>query len=304
MNKQILLVDDSAPIHKLMKSLLAEEPVDLHSATDPVFGLTLAASIKPDLVLLDVEMPSMDGYEFCRRMKSDPALWSVPVLFLTAKSETDQKVYGLEMGAVDYITKPFEAEELLARVRASLRVQGVIRDLEDRSLVDSLTGLGNRKSFDQRLSAEVSVRARSLRPLSCTYIDIDGFQMINRSYGQSFGDDVIKSVAEIIRDAYRPEDAICRLGGDDFAVLTPDTGLDEAASLAVKMKKLLARARFAYRDSTVPVTCGIGIAEAGEPFDRSILKRAMDIMHQAPKRESNGLYLGRPAVPKSVEKAA
>jgi diguanylate cyclase (GGDEF)-like protein len=249
-------------------------------------------------------MPEMDGYEFCRRMKSDPDLWSVPVVFLTSKSETNQKVYGLEMGAVDYITKPFDASELLARVHASLRVQRVIRDLEDRSLVDNLTGFGNRKLFDQRLSAEVSVRARSPRPLSCTYIDIDGFRTINRCYGQSFGDDVLKAVADIIRESYRPEDVICRLGGDDFGVLTPDTGIDEAASLATKMKTLLARARFAYRDSTVPVTCGIGIAEAGEPFDHSALMRAIEVLNQSPKRASNGLFLGRPAAPKIVVQAA
>lgn len=304
MNKQLLIVDDSAPVHALVKSVLADDPIEVHSATSSTYGLTLAASLKPDLVLLDIDMPEIDGYEFCRRMKADASLSSVPVVFLTSKSQTDQKVYGLEMGASDYITKPFDAAELQARVHASLRIQRVIKDLEDRSLVDTLTGFGNRKLFNQRLAAEVSVRARVLRPLTITYMDIDGFQAINRCYGQSFGDGVLTSFAHVIQEAYRPEDVLCRLGNDDFAVLMPDTSLDQAVSIAARMKTGLARARFSYRDAIVPVTCCMGIAEAGEPYDRTMLDRAMASITQSSKRTSNGLYLSLTGKAKPVEKAA
>jgi diguanylate cyclase (GGDEF)-like protein len=303
-NKQMLLVDDSQPIHSLVKSVLADDPIDVHSALNAPYGLTLAASLKPDLVLLDVDMPEIDGYEFCRRMKADPALWSVPIMFLTSKDKTDQKVFGLEMGAVDYVTKPFEAAELQARIHASLRLQRVIRDLEDKSLIDPLTSLGNQKLFNQRLSAEVSVRARSGRALSCTFIDIDGFSEINKHYGQSFGDGVLTSVADAIRQAYRPEDVACRLENDDFAILMPDTNIEQAVAVAARMKTALARARFAYRDAAVPVTCGIGVAEAGEPFDRSILDRAIEAVKRSPKRTSNGVFLSLGAGSKSLEKAA
>jgi two-component system, cell cycle response regulator len=303
-NKQVLLVDDSSSIHSLVKSVLADDPIEVHSALNAQFGLTLAASLKPDLVLLDIDMPEIDGYEFCRRMKSDTSLWSVPVMFLTSKDQTDQKVYGLEMGAVDYITKPFEAAEFQARIHASLRIQRVIRDLEDKSLIDTLTGLGNQKLFNQRLSAEVSVRSRSSRPLSCAYIDVDGFAAINKCYGQSFGDGVLTSVADAIREVYRPEDVSCRLGNDDFAVLMPDTSMEQAVAIASRMKAALSRARFAYRDSTVPVTCGVGIAEAGEPFDRNLLDRAIEAVKRAPKRGSNGVFLSMVPDRKSLERAA
>ena len=241
MKKQVLIVDDSKPIHTLVKSLLADDPIEVHSALNSPYGLTLAASLKPDLVLLDIDMPEIDGFEFCRRMKADPSLWDVPVLFLTSKSETEHKVCGLEMGAVDYVTKPFEGAELHARVHASLRMQNTIRGLEDRSLTDTLTGLGNRKLFNQRLRAEVSVRARSSRPLICSYIDIDGFGAINKCYGQSFGDGILISVADIMREVHRAEDVVCRLANDDFAVLMPETTTDQAVAIASRMKASLAR---------------------------------------------------------------
>jgi two-component system, cell cycle response regulator len=304
MNKHLLVVDDSQPIHTLVKSVLADDPIEVHSATKSPYGLTLAASLKPDLILLDVDMPEIDGFEFCRRMKADANLWSVPVIFLTSKSETGDKVHGLEMGAADYITKPFEPAELQARVHASLRIQKVIKNLEDSSLVDTLTGFGNRKLFNQRLSAEVSVRARAGRPLTVSFIDVDGFSTINNCYGQSFGDGVLTSVAHVIREAYRPEDALCRLAGDDFAVLMPDTTMDQAIAIAARVKTGLSKARFSYRDSVIPVTCCIGIAEAGDPYDRTMLDRAIASITQSSKRTSNGLFLSMTNKSIPAEKAA
>ncbi len=278
MNKQLLVVDDSADIHPLVKALLGGEPIDVHSATDPAFGLTLAASVKPDLVLLDVDMPGMDGYEFCRRLKADATLGSVPVVFLTARGDSDQKVRGLHLGAVDYVTKPFSPGELLARVCSALRTQAVIASLEDRSLTDALTGLGNRKMFTARLRAEVSERARSNRPLACAFIDVDGMTTVNRHYGEPFGDQLLAKVGDVIRDTYRPEDVGCRMRDDDFAVLMPDTTVDAAVALAGEFKAKLSRAAFTHRSARVPVTCGIGIAVATDPYDQTLYERAVSAL--------------------------
>src|SRR5271154_5347795 len=133
MNQQILLIDDDKKIHALVRALLADEPVEIQSALDPEYGLTLAASLRPDLILLDVEMPGIDGYEVCRRLKVDPDLFNIPVIFLTALSTVEEKIRGLELGAIDYVTKPFNPSELLARVRASLRTRHVIRILEEKA---------------------------------------------------------------------------------------------------------------------------------------------------------------------------
>jgi diguanylate cyclase (GGDEF)-like protein len=304
MNKQILVVDDSVDIHPLIAALLSEEPVDVHSATDPVYGLTLAASLKPDLILLDVDMPVMDGYEFCRRLKADANLLSVPVVFLTAKGTSDQKVRGLHLGAVDYVTKPFSPGELLARVVSALRTQAVIADLEDRSLTDTLTGLGNRKMFGARLRAEVSERARSPKPLTCTYIDVDGITAVNKYYGEPFGDQLLVKVAETIRESYRPEDVACRMRDDDFAVLTPDTSVADATELARGFKDRLSRAIFSHRTTRVPVTCGVGIAGALDAYDQSMYERAVDALERPLVARSDDLQVWEPSYPPVTTRAA
>lgn len=278
MNKQVLIVDDSREMHAIMTALLVNEGVDVTSAIEPSLGLTLASSMKPDLVLLDVDMPGMDGYEFCRRMKADAQLWAVPVIFLTARGGPGQKTHGLNLGAVDYIGKPFDPGELQARVRAALRTQAVIVGLESRSLVDALTGLGNGRMFKHRLRAAAAERARSPRPLTCQYVDVDGFGAINRHYGEPFGDLVLRKVADALRDVYRVEDVICRLGNDEFAVMSPDTGSDDAVAFARDFGSRLGRSGLTYRDATVPVTCGIGIATATDPFDQGMLERAIRVL--------------------------
>jgi diguanylate cyclase (GGDEF)-like protein len=297
MRKQLLVVDDSPEIHPLVAALLADEMVDVHSAQDPSYGLTLAASLCPDLVLLDVDMPGMDGYEFCRRLKANQILWAVPVIFLTAKGNTDQKVRGLELGAVDYIAKPFSPGELLARVRSALRTQAVINGLEDRALVDALTGLGNARMFNARLNGEVSVRARSPKPMSCAFIDINGFAAINRDYGEPFGDQMLQRVADVLRDVYRPEDVTCRLRADDFAVLMPDTPIEAAIDMARDVRSKLSRANFTYRGASIPLTCGIGVAAAREAYDRTLLERAAQALEQTPDRRSDQLIVSGDAPP-------
>jgi diguanylate cyclase (GGDEF)-like protein len=300
MPKQLLVVDDSPEIHPLVAALLADESVDVHSAQEPSYGLTLAASLRPDLILLDVDMPGIDGYEFCRRLKANQNLWAVPVIFLTAKGNTDQKVRGLELGAVDYIAKPFSPGELLARVRAALRAQAAISDLEDRALVDALTGLGNAKMFSARLQGEVSVRARSPKPMACAFIDVDGFAAINRHYGDPFGDQMLQRVADVLRDVYRPEDVTCRLRADDFAVLMPDTPIEDAITMARDVKSRLKRVSFSYRGANVPLTCGIGVTAAREAYDRNVLERAAGALEQAPDRRPDQLILAGDAIPTNV----
>ena len=304
MNKQVLLVDDSADIHPLVKALLGEEPVDVHSATDPTFGLTLAASLKPDLILLDVDMPVMDGYEFCRRLKADGALGSVPVVFLTARGDSEQKVRGLHLGAVDYVTKPFSPGELLARVCSALRTQSVITELEDRSLTDALTGLGNRRMFASRMRAEASGRARSPKPLACAYVDVDGIHTINQLYGDTFGDQVLKKVADVMRTAYRPEDVACRMRDDDFAILMPDTGVDDAVALAREFKAKLARAALTHRQARVPVTCGVGVAGALDAYDQSVFERAVNALERPLVAKSDDLQIWDASCPAITARAA
>jgi diguanylate cyclase (GGDEF)-like protein len=281
MQQQILLIDDSKPMHPLVTSLLGNEPVTIHSAFDAQYGLTLAASLRPDLILLDVEMPGVDGFETCRRLKADPATATLPVIFMTSRAATEEMVHGLNLGAIDYVTKPFKLSELLSRVRAALRTSHLIRLLEEKAMIDSLTGLGNRAMFDERFAAEVGLRVRFGDPLSCIMLDVDHFKDINDKYGHPFGDHVLTKIGEMLTSICRVEDVACRHGGEEFIVLSPHTPADRAALLAERMRVAIAKIPFFHQGESVAVTCSFGVAEAAGTYDRSMPERADQALYES-----------------------
>ena len=287
MNQQILLIDDSKAIHALVTSLLGDEPITIHSAFDAQFGIALAASLRPDLVLLDVEMPGVDGYETCRRLKADPATANLPIVFLTGRATTEEMVHGLNLGANDYVAKPFKLSELLSRVRAALRTSRLMRLLEDKALIDSLTGLGNRAMFDKRLAAEISLRIRSGNPLSCIVVDVDHFQRVNDIYGQPVGDQILTKIGETLAGICRAEDVACRYGGQKFVVLAPQTTGDYAAVLAEQMRVAIQKLSCSGRGTPLTVTCSFGISEAADIYDRSILERAEGALEHSKEHGRN-----------------
>jgi diguanylate cyclase (GGDEF)-like protein len=279
MQSQILVIDDSKPIHTFVKALLADEPVDIHSATDATYGLVLAASVHPDLVLLDIDMPGMNGFDVCRQLKANRETADIPVIFLTAMTSIEEKVRGLKLGAVDYITKPFSSAELQVRIKGPLRTGHLIHSLEEKARIDPLTGLGNRGMFDQRLTAEVALRLRFNNPLSCIFFDVDHFKAINDTYGHPFGDQVLQKIAGVVSGICRTEDVACRYGGEEFAVITPHTNAIDAALLAERMRVAIASIQFEQAGTSFSITSSFGVAEAEAPYDRSMAKRADDAMY-------------------------
>jgi diguanylate cyclase (GGDEF)-like protein len=296
MNRQILVIDDSKPIHSLVTALLADDPVDIHSATDAPYGLVLAASLHPDLILLDVDLPGMNGFDVCRQLKANFETADLPVIFLTAMSSVEEKVRGLELGAADYITKPFNLAELHLRVRGSLRTSHLIHLLEAKALIDSLTGLGNRGMFDQRLAAEVALRIRFNNPLSCVLLDVDNFKAINDNYGHPFGDYALQKIAGVISAICRIEDVACRYGGEEFAVIAPRTNAIDAAKLAERMRAAIAAIEFVQKGFTFKITSSFGVAEAGVSYDRTMLKRADDAMYCSKQNGRNRVSVASPAL--------
>ena len=281
MNQQLLLIDDSKAIHPLVTSMLGEEPVTIHSAFDAQYGLVLAASMRPDLILLDVEMPGIDGFEACRRLMADPATASLPVIFLTSCAATKEMVHGLNLGAIDYVTKPFKLSELLSRVRAGLRTSHLIRLLEDRALIDSLTRLGNRAMFTKRLAAETALRVRSGNPLSCIVLNVDRFKDINDRHGRVFGDQVLSKIGDALTEICRVEDVPCRRGADDFAILAPDTSAEQAMKLAEKMRIAIAAIPLSRQEESINVTCSFGVVEAVGAYDRQMMDRAEQALFES-----------------------
>lgn len=299
MHQDILLIDDSKQIHALVTSLLGDEAVTIHSAFGAETGLVLAASLRPELILLDVEMPEVDGYETCRRLKAEPATASLPIIFLTARATTEEKVHGLNLGAVDYVTKPFKLSELLSRVRAALRTSHLIRLLEEKALIDSLTGLGNRAMFDERFAAEVSLRIRTGNPVSCIVLDVDHFKSVNDQYGHPFGDIVLKKIGEVLLEICRVEDVACRHGGEEFVVLLPQTSAAHAALLAERMRDAIAKLPFSRRGASITVTCSFGVAQACDTYDRSMLERADQALYQSKAQGRNRVSIA-PTTPQAI----
>ncbi|HEY1957235.1 MAG TPA: diguanylate cyclase [Polyangiaceae bacterium] len=260
MSQTVLAIDDSPDVHRLLDVRLRPEGLVLHHALAAEEGLAMAANVRPDLILLDVDMPLVTGFEVCKKLKDNPALSNVPIIFLTGAAEVHTKVQGFDLGAIDYVTKPFEPAELRARVRAALRTKRYHDLLAARSNVDALTGIWNRSYFNQRLGDEIAAGRRYGRVLSLVMVDIDSFKSLNDTYGHPFGDLVLQHVGELLHEQLRATDAPCRYGGEEFGLLLSDT--DEAGALktAERLRSALADHTFRPRDRAMRVTASFGVA--------------------------------------------
>jgi diguanylate cyclase (GGDEF)-like protein len=281
MSQRVLVIDDVEAIHSLVKIRLKDEGIDWLSAFDADSGVDLAAQEQPDLILLDVDMPGRDGFTACAALKANPRTIGIPVIFLTASASAEQRVRGLELGALDYVNKPFDSSELRARVRGALRLKYMMDLLAHKAAVDGLTGLWNRVHFDQRLASEMSLSRRNATQLSCIMVDVDHFKLVNDNYGHPFGDFVLRRVAEILMQMCRGEDICCRYGGEEFAVLCPNTAADGAAGLAERMREAIEAEIFECRNTVVRVSCSFGVAEVSGRTDPTLVELADNALYQA-----------------------
>jgi diguanylate cyclase (GGDEF)-like protein len=223
-------------------------------------------------VLVQIHLPTWDGYEVIRRLKEDPRSFSVPVILLASCATTAEKARGIDMGAVDFISKPFDPIELLARVHSALRTKAYLDLLEQRAHIDGLTELSNRHALQNRLQLEWENCLRRGNPLAIQIIDLDHFKRINDQYGHAAGDEVLRQTAATLRTSFRETDFIARYGGEEFVVLAPNCELTAAIDRAEILRKNLASLEIEFRTSTITVTSSIGIALAfdsaqGKPLE-------------------------------------
>jgi diguanylate cyclase (GGDEF)-like protein len=257
----ILLVDDDPGSIQLMGRILADVG-DLRFATNGADAIRLARESAPDLLLLDSEMPGMSGFDICQTLKSDPALSDVPIIFVTSHSEPAFEVAGFGLGAADFIAKPVSAPLLLARVETQLRVKNMSDELRRIATVDILTGVANRRRFDDALEQEWRRSRRSMEPLALLMIDVDHFKLFNDRYGHPAGDGCLRSVAQALNGtSLRPADLVARYGGEEFAVLLPQTPRGGAEHVAHSILEAVAALAIAHQTSpTAPcVTVSVGI---------------------------------------------
>jgi len=234
---KILIVDDAAEnIRILMENLKEDYAIVPATDGDKAIKMLQAYSL-PDLILLDIVMPGADGYEICRRLKSDEITKDIPIIFITAKDREEDEVMGLTLGAVDYITKPFCMPIVKARVNTHVELKKHRDKLKQLSDLDGLTGICNRRRFDENMKLQWEYAQRSNTPLSLIMIDIGHFKAFNDLYGHGKGDECLKKVAHTLFETIkRPTDMIARYGGEEFACLIPVTDLDGATNIAEQMR--------------------------------------------------------------------
>jgi diguanylate cyclase (GGDEF)-like protein len=263
----ILLVDDDPGAMQLLSSIIAEVG-DIRFATNGTDAMRIAREIIPDLILLDAEMPGMSGFKVLEALKAEPELAAVPVIFVTSHSEAGFEVSALEMGAADYIGKPFRSTIVLARVKAQLTLKRTSDELRQETLTDSLTGIANRRHFDRTLEREWLIAQRAGAAMSMLMIDVDHFKSFNDRYGHPKGDACLRQLAHtLVSVPRRPSDLVARCGGEEFVILLPNTPRRGAELVAQHVLDAVAARAIFHRDSPTQsrhLTVSIGIASHDE----------------------------------------
>lgn len=258
---KILVIDDSKTTRHVLNTSLKSYGHDIISAVDGEEGIAMVQKERPDLILLDIHMPKMDGFETCRIIKKNHNLKDIPILFMTGHYKSVQDaVKGFELGACDYIRKPFEIDELLARVEVMLKIKVQQDTIKELSLTDDLTGLYNRRMMHIRLKENLALAKRHDCPLSCMMIDIDHFKNVNDTYGHLFGDYVIVEVAKILKSFTRTEDLLIRYGGEEFLLVIHET-LAKVYVLAERLRKTIEAYSYTMNEHSISLKVSIGITK-------------------------------------------
>jgi two-component system, cell cycle response regulator len=298
---KILIVDDSRLITSFGKSILAGKGHEVFTAESGEMGLDLAFKEHPDLILLDVILPGMDGYQICEQLKKTTESKDIPVIMLTSKAEPADKVKGLELGAVDYVTKPFDAGELIARVNTHLQIKELYEALQEKNCQlqelanrDGLTGLYNHRFFHEHLNREMDRVRRYGGTITCVIADIDYFKKVNDTYGHQSGDSILKEVALILEKGIRESDLVARYGGEEFALVLLQTESPAAQSVCERIRSQIAAMPFTVVDTPLHITASFGIASfpsIGIKEEKDLVAAADQALYQAKEGGRNRVVL-------------
>ncbi|MFC4157911.1 diguanylate cyclase [Chitinimonas lacunae] len=259
---RLLVVDDQSTNIQLLYQVFAADH-EVFMATSGEQALAFCQTTPPDLILLDLVMPGMDGFEVCRRLKEDRSTSDIPVIFVTAHDDPAEETRGLDLGAVDFISKPVNPAVVRARVRTQLTLKFQSDLLRRMVFIDGLTGVANRRHFDERLDSEWRRCARSQSPLALIMADVDFFKRYNDCYGHQAGDECLQKVAAVLKDSLnRSADLVARYGGEEFACILPDTDQPGALALAWTMEKAVRALALPHQCSDVAkvVTISLGVS--------------------------------------------
>ncbi len=315
---RILVVDDDPETARLLRSWYGGEPFEILSASDGEEGIGVATAAGPDLIVLDVSMPRMDGFTATHRLKADPVTASIPVILLTARRHTDDKVRGFAAGCDDYVTKPFAFEEMDARIRAMLRKRELYMELECKNrellssnkqleellVVDEKTGLANFREFQRRLREEWLRAVRYRTPLSLVMLDLDDFKRVNDTYGHPAGDRALREFALLVAGGARATDLAARYGGEEFGMILPHTEGELAVRVAERVRAAVEEFVFLESDHPTRLTVSAGIATwpSGRPIDsaEALVREADRALYRAKDEGKNRVVLDGGLAPRSA----
>jgi diguanylate cyclase (GGDEF)-like protein len=307
MGALVLLVDDSPTIRNQIHSVLQSigEFERFIEAEDGMQAFKLMVEHHPDIVVCDLVMPVFDGLKFLALRATRPELARIPVIMLTAEGDANRKVEVLDRGASDYVTKPFNDKELIARVRVHYRLkmlQDELRQanarLESLASTDGLTGLFNRRYFDNFLLNEVRRALRYKSPVAVVLIDLDHFKQVNDLYGHQMGDEVLRNVSRIVAAGVRATDAAARYGGEEIGLILTQTEVEGARGVSERLRARLAEATHTFQNVSIQKTASFGIAgfdgTAVPLSPEELLKRADQALYQAKRSGRNRVVVWTP----------
>src|SRR4030042_2395509 len=301
---KILIIDDSRLITQFGKRTRTGKGKEVLPADSGEIGLELALRDHPDLILLDVILPGMDGYQICEQLKKTDQSQDIPVIMLTSKRDPADKIKGLVLGAVDYVTKPFDAGELIARVNTHLQIKELYEALQERNRQlqelanrDGLTNLFNHRFFHEHLSREIDRVRRYGGTITCVIADIDFFKKVNDTYGHQTGDSILKEVALILQKGIRESDLAARYGGEEFALVLLQTESLAAQLLCERIRSHIAATPFKIANPPLHITASFGVASfpsAEIKEEKDLVEAADQALYQAKKGGRNRVVLFSP----------
>jgi diguanylate cyclase (GGDEF)-like protein len=298
---RVLIIDDDRHVFTSVSELLTGLADEVEWASLPERGIRMAMQMRPDIILLDINMPNMDGLKVCRHLKEAEATRDVPVLFLTIESNVSSLARALDCGGADYILKPFNEIDLRARVRVALRTKRMIDLLKEQARIDALTGLSNRAGLDTALASSVAAHERLGQPFALLMLDIDRFKKINDEHGHGVGDEVLREIAASLRLGCRPYDTPCRFGGDEFGIVLDQTEGEHARMTGVRILERIRLLSPGEARSALAVSCSAGVAStaelrAGFTVD-DIVKAADAALYRAKRDGRDRLRIAGPDAP-------
>jgi diguanylate cyclase (GGDEF)-like protein len=289
MKNKILIVEDTISDVIFLKKTLEKENYDINYAENGKDALALISKDTPDLVILDILLPDIDGYEVCRRIRANESWVNLPVLFYSAIKTVDEKLLGLEMGASEFLSKSADDRELLARIRNLLKAKKRIDAAISTSFYDPLTNVYSTQYFEHRIEDECIRSRRYKRDFSCMLMDVDKFEKINDTFGTHVGDRLLRKIAEVVKSNIRSADEVCRYKEDEFGILLPETNLRGAYAIAERVRQYLCMSDDLRKECTVDLTVSCGVSYYGNEVKdtKQLINQADTALQQAKKEGYN-----------------